>query len=838
MRQRSFLQSDMTERTIARTESPSPERSRLDSRQIAADFGPRGPIAKQAVKELCDALAEKGHQDAQFAACNASQAILTGGKSLLASRDSTPFGRAYRHIDATPRQLLFAVQTYYALVVKAVAAHAVLHPLDGAIQPDQEPLPASIDQFLSIDTGEAFRKMGIVNFPQDDRFGWFSSAFPDRASVLFREMAKRLSSYELQPRPDGDSGAHELFGELYASLIPRKLRHSLGEYYTPEWLADFVLDSAGYDGDPSVQLIDPSCGSGVFLTRALARALSRLSAATPRPGETASRATQLPNIFGVDVNPLATLAAKANYIIAVRSMLPFGPSIEIPVHTFDIITESRNPLIKRTDAARKPNLGRFDLVVGNPPWVLWDNLSQDYRELTKPLWSDYGLFSLSGRKGRMGGGKKDLSMLFVYRSIDTLLRDGGKLGFLITQSVFKTRGAGEGFRRFWFNRHSRQTYIDVKSVHDLTALSPFPGASNRTALLICERSDSPTRYPVPYTVWSKTRDGQATLFADRASPINLAERSELVASPIDKGSPGSSWLTVPYGLMEPIRKIIGPSGYKAHEGVNCAGLAGCFVVRIVEALPNGDLVVENVHDIGKIKVKKVRAIIEPDLVYAHLLSRDLRKWHARPSAHVVLAQDAKTRSGIAAETMKAEYPKTLEYLCRFEHQLRQRAAFKKYFDAKKHPFWSMFNVGTYTLERWRVGWRIMGSRMEAAVLPFEGQKPVLPQSTHAFVACESEDEAHYLCAMLNSSLVNFLVRSYSVAGGKSFAPPHIMENVKIPHYDATSKTHVRLVELSRQCHRAAGQDQLSLLSEAQPALHRLAAACLGVSATSCQKLHK
>ena len=283
--------------------------------------------------------------------------------------------------------------------------------------------------------------------------------------------------------------------------------------------------------------------------------------------------------------------------------------------------------------------------------------------------------------------------------------------------------------------------------------------------------------------------------------------------------------------------MIGPSPYKAHEGVNCAGLTGCFIVRLIEALPNGDLVIENIHDIGKIKVKKVRAVIEPDLVYSHLLGRDLKKWDARPSAHVILAQDPETRRGVAEETMKARYSKTLEYLRGFEPQLRARAAFKQYFDPKKHPFWSMFNVGAYTLSRWRVGWRMMGAKMRAAVLPFEGEKPVLPHNTHAFVACESEDEAHFLCAMLNSSLVNFLVRSYSVAGGKSFAPPHILEHVRIPEYDAASALHNDLARLSRCCHRAAEQGQLELLSEAQPELDRLAGACFGISASGCQKLH-
>ncbi len=808
------------------------EGKRLDGKQIRADFDPKGRIAKRTITCLCDAVAASGQSADFLASWKASQPLPEKAKELLERGSTSPFEKSLANVNPRPDLVLFAVQTYFALVVKLVAAHVTLGRKADGPRFWQEPLSCSADVLAEIENGQAFRQVGICNFPEDNCYGWYAEACGDEIAGSLRQMNECLAGYDFVAHISCASQSHELFGDLYASLIPRALRHSLGEYYTPEWLVDFVLDSVGYDGDPSVRLIDPSCGSGAFLTRALGRALEKANRPSPRAGggSVPSKRNPLPSIVGVDVNPLAVLAAKANYIVSLRSMLPFDRCLDIPVHRFDVITEQDEERKSRRPSSRAaPELkaSPFDLVVGNPPWVLWDNLSPEYREATKPLWRDYGLFSLSGSKGRMGGGKKDLSMLFVYRSIDRLLKNGGKLGFLITQSAFKTRGAGEGFRRFWFNRYSTWAFINVESVHDLTALSPFPGASNRTALLICERSDSPTRYPVPYIVWRRRRDGQATLFADRASPIDLAERTELVASPIDKNSLGSSWLTVPYGLMGPIRKMIGPSPYKAWEGVNCAGLSGCFIVRIVESLPNGDLVIENIHDIGKIKVKKVRAVIEPDLVYPQLLGRDLKRWDARPSVHVILAQDPETRRGIAEQTMKAKYPKTLNYISAFEQQLRERAAFKKYFNPKRHPFWSMFNVGTYTLERWRVGWRIMGSKMAAAVLPFEHDKPVLPQNTHAFISCETEDEAHYLCAMLNSSLVNFLIRSYSVAGGKSFAPPHILEYVRIPPYDA-SALHTDLAHLSKGRHRDAEQGRLSLLSAAQPALDRLVGKCFGM----------
>ncbi|MBN1592354.1 MAG: N-6 DNA methylase [Candidatus Coatesbacteria bacterium] len=797
----------------------------LSASSVRFDFGPRTKTSQLAIGGLCAAASRSKRADELLSRWKAYMGLPEAAIELLEGRADVPFGRQFSKIKVHPDLLLFAIQTYFALVVKCVAMQIISRDDLADCGPGKETLSYSSRLLSDIDSGIAFRELGIEAFPDDQCFNWYSDLIDDGLLEALSAIWRIASNYRLAAQAQ-QTGAecHELFGELYTALIPQKLRHALGEYYTPEWLVDFVLDQAGYDGDPSLKVIDPSCGSGAFLIRALGRALKRA-------GQLGS--IELPKIAGIDVNPLAVLSAKANYLIALRDRMRSDGCAKIPIYRYDLITGDYSRQTEPTSKAQsgpKPRPNSFDLVVGNPPWVHWDNLSSGYREATKPLWFSYGLFSLSGSKGRMGGGKKDLSMLFVYRSIDRLLKSGGRLAFLITQTVFKTRGAGDGFRRLNFDSRSGPVFIEVDSVHDLTALSPFKGASNRTAILICKKSHDPTHYPVRYSVWRKSLSKQSELFAEKSSPIEKVERIDMNASPIDGDRFGSPWLTVPYGLMGPVRKMIGPSAYKAHEGVNCAGLAGCFIVRVLEKLPSGDLLIENVHDIGKISVKKVRAVVEQGLVFPHLLGRDLRKWNASASVHVILSQDPETRTGIDEKTMNEQFPKTREYLSQFEPQLRQRAAFKMYFNPKDHPFWSMFNIGTYTLERWRVGWRIMGSKMEAAVLPFQGDKPVLPQNTHAFVSCGSEREAHYLCAMLNSAPVLFLIRSYSVSGGKSFAPPHIMEYVRIQLFDDSKEAHIKLAELSMNCHERASEPAGRFMEEAAREIDRLASEAFGIPA--------
>ena len=113
------------------------------------------------------------------------------------------------------------------------------------------------------------------------------------------------------------------------------MRHHLGEYYTPDWLAEMVLDEAGYDGDPRKRLLDPACGSGTFLVLAIQRARQYAARHGEPPRETAKRI--LANIWGFDLNPLAVIAARTNYLFALGDLINQVESPEIPVYLADSV---------------------------------------------------------------------------------------------------------------------------------------------------------------------------------------------------------------------------------------------------------------------------------------------------------------------------------------------------------------------------------------------------------------------------------------------------------------------------------------------------------------------
>lgn len=222
------------------------------------------------------------------------------------------------------------------------------------------------------------------------------------------------------------------------------------------------------------------------------------------------------NVQGIDLNPLAVLAAKANYIIALADLLRYRPreGIEIPVYLADSIAVGRRATlngwevylktsvgefwvphevldkgllsrilediefcIKNTYSKETFNefisknyelsknsinsltrlywkllslekkgrnkiwtrilknsfapllIGKFEYVVGNPPWINWENLPEFYRNDTKPLWDWYGLTKTAKGRG-LGKVKRDMSMLFVARCLDRFTKENGRLSFL------------------------------------------------------------------------------------------------------------------------------------------------------------------------------------------------------------------------------------------------------------------------------------------------------------------------------------------------------------------------------------------------------------------------
>ena len=193
-----------------------------------------------------------------------------------------------------------------------------------------------------------------------------------------------------------------------------------------------------------------------------------------------------------------------------------------------------------------------------------------------------------------------------------------------------------------------------------------------------------------------------------------------------------------------------------------------------------------------------------------------------------MVQDPQKRRGYEENWLKQNYPKTYSYLKHFEEPLRSRSGYRRYFQ-EIDPFYSMFDVGEYTFSKCKVVWSRFDDQMSASVIMEVDNKPVIPQETVTLIPISDQNEAHYICAVLNSSPFNFTVQSYSMRGGKSFGTPSILENVRVPRYNPTSKTHIKLSVFSQQAHASVAAGDSAQVQAIEDEIDRLAAQLWGLT---------
>jgi hypothetical protein len=415
------------------------------------------------------------------------------------------------------------------------------------------------------------------------------------------------------------------------------------------------------------------------------------------------------------------------------------------------------------------------------------------------------LFSLKGFQTRLGGGKKDFSMLFVYASSDYYLKDGAKLGFLITQEVFKSKGAGEGFRRFQLGDGK---YLKVLEAHDLVSIQPFEGATNKTAAIILKKGEK-TEYPVSYIVHTKKK-GVGKIDAEKllTEVRQFLKENRYIAKPI--GSVVGPWQTQLSELEDLFSRIEGNNYYEAKSGI-IADPYGVFWLEIKQILSDRSVIITNLSEKGKRKISKIEERVESDLIYPSLRGSDIQRWLARYKFFVFLTQDPYEREPIPEIEFKKDFPRTYSYFTKFKEVLLSSSSKMVKRLREKKAFYAMFGVGDYTLSKYKVVWKQMSNDIYGAVIsqiktPI-GYRTIIPLHTTASFATEDESEAHYLCAIINSNPVRDFIKSFSSAG-RGFGTPSVMEHVGIPKFDPKNPLHQKLSEISKKCHqlKAEGKD--------------------------------
>jgi hypothetical protein len=527
-------------------------------------------------------------------------------------------------------------------------------------------------------------------------------------------------------------------GDAYCATLPADLRHRLGEHYTPDWLVTRMTEPIVGCGT----ITDPACGDGRFLS-----ALVQLGHPVDK-------------VCGVELNPLAVMIAR--YTVWVASGRPLDPPCSIEWSDF-LLGDHYEGMGKIED------LPTPDIFVGNPPWVTWRTIPPLYRKHVAKRWSTSSINTLRGWNARVSAGQTDLCHLFLHETIERVALNGSVF-FVLPRSTFKGPVGSAPIRSGISNSGRLYGYEEVWEVDASEAFTEV-----RSDTVVARLSvDAPQQFPVR---WQQIRKDTQNAVVEHEARL------------MDEGDPNSSWVTHSDVRMLKLADGQRHAVLRARGGINTGGGNSVFHVRVLDQTPS-EVTIENIlSSKASVDVNVVRATVEGTFVRPLLRGREIKSWRAEPGDAVLVPHDHQDlRHVVPSGRLKAQAPKTWRYLCRFESHLRDRKELARW----GGEWYSLFRIGPYTAGCWRVVWpHSSGQNLRAAIL--SPDDPTVPDQKVVLLAFDSDFEALFYCALLNSEPVRQLVRGTSGLD----ASPNIVRRIAMPEFDKRDSRHQVIVKYAR-----------------------------------------
>lgn len=781
--------------------------------------------------------------------------------------------------------LFLAIQTYLSLLVRLIT-----YKLINSVK-DNDLSTYETKEFVSeVINGEYFKKCGIDNYCYQDWYCWILNSWDAGLEGKIKSLINEIYKYDNLTSMDEFIELHnnDYVKQIYETIIPKQLRHALGEYYTPDWLALYTINKAMEISQSELdktRFLDPTCGSGTFLFKALQ--LIRKKGLDSK--------SVIDKVIGFDINPLAVLTSKTNYIISIIDLINEDTELHLPVYNFDVINSPKennesfvvdlnnndlyyipleliknrkykgfmSELIKSIDRGDKELFeehvkgklnvesidlvnslyeqlnkhnrfvatvisntivnriegylnNKVDIIIGNPPWVNWEYLPQNYRIKSQNLWKEYGIFSVTGRD--LSFSKEDISVLITYLVIDKYLKENGFLAFVIRQGLFKSAQNGVGFRKFKVKEDGYG--IQALRVDDLSNIKPFENANNSTAIMFIQKNHD-TEYPVPYYMWKKKKTSKkASLGSYAELPEILAQIDiqAMVAMPAVREDITSMWITAKKEALDAVKCVLGTNEYKARTGIFTGGANAVYWMQVNQKLQNDNIIVSNITERAKRKVDSVQCEIEKNLVYPLVQGSDLQKWSVNTKSYILCPHTSETKmKPIDKGIMEKEYPLTFAYLLKFKDELDERKGFAGWEkEIQKENFHAILRVGEYTYSKYKVAWRYIATEFITAVISecedeYLGEKLLIPNEKVMYISTDDDKEAYYLCGILSSDPIAFAVKSYM---NPTSISAHVLEKLNIANYDDKDRRHVKISEICKKGHETKNSiEKIELMNE-------------------------
>jgi SAM-dependent methyltransferase len=706
-------------------------------------------------------------------------------------------------------------------------------------------------------SGDEFSAVGLHGVVDRDFFDWVLEV--PGGDGFISSLARRLARF------DWSAVEHDVLKVLYESVIKPEVRKSLGEYYTPDWLAKRVVNEVVTD-PLNQRVLDPSCGSGTFVFYAVRRYLAAADASGLSLAE--SMANVSSRVMGIDLHPVAVALARVTYLLALgrdRLTAPERGTLSVPVYLGDslgwnqaedilsvgmlvIPTEVGDQLFSEplrfpdhllTDAARFDNLveslvdeagraagmstsalsagavrrlglaegdlevlnenfvrlkqlhednrnhiwsyyvrnvsrpawlsheeNRVDVLVGNPPWLSYRHMTSDMQKQFKSLAKARNFWHRENTATH-----QDLAGLFVARAVERYLKTGGRLAFVVPNSVID-RDYWGGFRMGRFDG----AVVRFAVSWDLRRVRPhlFPRGS---AVIFGARAEKPREMPPNAVVW-RGRAPRRSLTTEEA--LGLAHSLE----PLSIGNADDE---------------LSPYHSRFSQGANLVPRL-MFRVQQTQAgalgVPAGRVSVRSSRSASEKKPWKDLAdlvgTVERQFVFPTVLGEHVLQFRTRPLDSFVLPLTSKGDVLAGTDPRIDAYQGLASWVRNAEALWAEHGNSKMTLDEQiDHMRKLTQQLPTSPV---RVAYAASGMHISAAVVT--DSRAVMEHGVY-WAAVASENEGHYLAGILNTPTLTELVRPLMSYGKDERHIDKAVWKLPIPQYDYSDEVHTAIVSLSR-----------------------------------------
>jgi type I restriction-modification system DNA methylase subunit len=750
---------------------------------------------KQLRSELIDAIRKAAPAVPPLDAIAAAQKILDRVLFIAFAEDTgllpaRILEKAFEHSDPfNPKPIWENFKGLFAAIDKGNQKLDVPPYNGGLFAPDK------VADYLNIPDGvcEGFKKIGDYDFASEVSVTVLGHIFEQSIADVERLQAEARGEIVEEEKKTGTSGRRKRDGVVYTPdyvarfIVEQTVGAHLSDIFADS-LAPFIKKGSDVEDYESIQwrkksgeleawaayrdriktlrIVDPACGSGVFLVMAfdylkaeLHRVNRKIVELRPKAAYDSGLFDFVPdseiltnNLFGVDVNSESVEIAKLSLWVKTAQKGKALDSLDKNILVGDSLIEDSSFAYLEHGFSWKaafPDVfkdGGFDIVLGNPPYVRM--------ELIKPM-KPY-----LEKRYEVVSDRADLYCYFYERGL-RLLKSGGRLGYISSNTFFKT-GSGQNLREYLL----REATID--SVLDFGDLQIFEGVTTYPTIMILRRGKPAADHQLNF--WNLEDLPQS----------NFLAAWEKASAPFPQSALGGGSWELENNRLRALRDKIrtGRKTLKELFGPPCRG--------IVTGL-NSAFVIEN-------STKESLCAKDPqsiDLLKPFLEGKDLKRWRAEPRGLWIIYVP-KGRVDIT------KYPAILDWLSPFKASLESRATKQEWFELQQ--------------------------AQEAYVPYFEGRKVTYPEfcNTNQFLTdsgtylnnkcyfIPTSDE--WLAPILNSKVSWFSITGNSVPVRGGFYQMHtqFVEQVPIPSLsDSTKKA---LAGVNERANKAA-RERLSIQTD-------------------------